>query len=70
MLSIFSVPEGSFINKAKFEKMCPALIQQLESGACNVAAKNTSATTKKENKEGDKWQREFHLNMFLHKINK
>ncbi|XP_057292383.1 zinc transporter ZIP12-like [Hydractinia symbiolongicarpus] len=55
MLSIFSVPEGSLINKAKFEKMCPALIQQIESGACNVAAKNTT-TTKKEDKEEDKWQ--------------
>lgn len=42
MLSVFSVREGSFINDVKFQEMCPALIQQLETESCKETKEKLS----------------------------
>ncbi|XP_057292382.1 metal cation symporter ZIP14-like [Hydractinia symbiolongicarpus] len=53
MLSVFSVREGSFINDVKFQEMCPALIQQLETESC----KETKEELSKEDKDsGSDWK--------------
>lgn len=58
MLSVFSVREGSFINDVKFQEMCPALIQQLETESC----KETKEKLSKEDKDsGSDWKRKYLL---------
>ena len=46
MLTIFNVPEESYVDIAKFEKMSPALIQQLQSGACSADAHKSGTKDK------------------------
>lgn len=49
-LTIFDVPEGSYIDIPKFEKISPALLQQLQSGACS------SDVHESEKEKSEPWQ--------------